>query len=52
MLSRPDIQWLKELMDLNESLLQDYPELFSDEDEETIKVVGELIRRLHANTNL
>lgn len=39
-----DQVWLETLLDLVEDLLEDYPELFSDEDEDIIAVAGQLIR--------
>ncbi len=45
-LTRPDVGWLKKLVVVVEEIHDDYPELFSDEDEETLKITQELIRNL------
>jgi hypothetical protein len=36
-----------ELLDIVEYIYGEYPELFSKEDEETLKITGELIRGLN-----
>jgi hypothetical protein len=46
MLTIPDIKWLKKLLDIVTFIYKEYPELFSTEDEETMKIAGELIGRL------
>ena len=46
--TRPDVEWLVKLLDIIEYIYQEYPELFTEEDEETLKVAGELIRSLQA----
>ena len=38
--------WLGRLYIIAQHILEDYPELFTTDDEETLKVVGELIRSL------
>lgn len=45
--TKPDVIWLLKLLDVIEYILQEYPELFSEEDEETLKITGELIRGLN-----
>ena len=44
--TRPDVEWLLRLLDIVEYIYQEYPELFTKEDEDTLKVAGELIRSL------
>lgn len=45
-IGRPDVEWLAKLLKILEEVYQDYPELFSKEDEETMKIAGQLIRSL------
>lgn len=45
-LTRPDVEWLVKLYKIVSYVYEDYPELFSDEDVETLKVTGQLIRSL------
>ena len=45
-ITRPDVEWLIKLYKIVSYVYEDYPELFSKEDEETMKVAGELIRSL------
>lgn len=45
-LTRPDAEWLRKLLDLAEANYEDYPELFSKQDEEVLKIAGELIRSI------
>lgn len=45
-LTRPDVEWLTKLYAIVSYVYEDYPELFSKEDEDTLKVAGELIRSL------
>lgn len=45
-IGRPDVEWLAKLLKILEEVHQDYPELFSKEDEETMKIAGQLIRSL------
>ena len=44
--TRPDVVWLTRLLDIVEYIYQEYPELFTEEEEDTLKVAGELIRSL------
>ena len=44
--TRPDVVWLLKLLDIIEYTYQAYPELLTEEEEETLKVAGELIRSL------
>ena len=44
--TRPDVEWLLRLLDIVEYIFQEYPELFTEEEEDTLKVAGELIRSL------
>jgi len=44
--TRPDVEWLLKLLDIVEYIYQEYPELFTEEEEDTLKVAGELIRSL------
>lgn len=46
-LTKPDAVWLSRLLDLVEEVYEDYPELFSNEDEEVLAVTGELIRSIN-----
>ncbi len=45
-LGRPDVEWLARLWELADEKRNDYPELYSDSEEELLKVTGELIRSL------
>ena len=45
-ITKPDVVWLTKLYRLALANYEDYPELFSEEDEEVLKVAGELIRSL------
>ena len=45
-ITRADAQWLKALLDMVEYLYQEYPELFSKEDEEALAIAGQLIRSI------
>ena len=45
-LSRPDVAWLERLLTITQYIHGEYPELFSDEDEETLKIAEQLIREL------
>jgi len=45
-LTKPDVQWLLTLLTLVQDVYWDYPELFSEEDEDVIRIAGELIRSL------
>ena len=42
----PDVAWLAKLLVIAEYIHKEYPELFTKEEEETLKVAGELIRSL------
>lgn len=42
-LSRADLQWLREALSICREKLEDYPEIFSDEDEDTLKVAEEIL---------
>lgn len=46
-LTKADAQWLKKLLDTTEWIQKEYPELFSLEEDEMLKIVGELIRRIN-----
>jgi hypothetical protein len=41
-----DVMWLGRLLIITEYIYQQYPELFNEEDEETLKIAGELIRSI------
>lgn len=45
-LTKADAGWLKKLLVIVEFIYQEYPELFSEEDEDDLKVARELIRSL------
>ncbi len=45
-IGRPDVVWLKKLLKIVEEQFEDYPEVFTKEDEETLKISGQLIRSL------
>ena len=45
-LTPPDLHWLMKLVMIVEYIHQEYPELFSKEDEETLAITKELIRSL------
>jgi len=45
-ITRPDVLWLEKLLDMVQYIHKEYPELFSEEEEETIKIVAQLIRSL------
>jgi len=44
--TKPDVEWLLKLLDSVEYIYQEYPELFTEEEEEILKVTGQLIRSL------
>lgn len=46
-LTRPDAVWLERLLNVIEDIHEDYPELFTKQDEETLAVAGELIRSIN-----
>lgn len=46
-LTKPDVNWLTKLLDVVEGIHDDYPELFSKEDRETLKITRQLIRSLN-----
>lgn len=46
-ITRADAQWLKALLNIVEYIYQEYPELFSKEDEEALAIAGELIRSIN-----
>ena len=41
-----DVVWLGRLYIIAQFIYEEYPELFNKDDEETLKIAGELIRRL------
>lgn len=45
-LGPPDVQWLVKLLRIVEEQYEDYPELFTKRDEETLKIARQLIRSL------
>ena len=45
-LTKPDAEWLAKLLDIVDFIYQEYPELFSKEDEETLAIARELIRSI------
>lgn len=45
-IGRPDVEWLSKLLQIVVFIYAEYPELFTEEDEETLKIVGQLIRSL------
>lgn len=45
-IGRPDVEWLTKLLQIVVFIYAEYPELFTEEDEETLKIVGQLIRSL------
>ena len=45
-LSRPDVEWLDKLLAMVKFIHEEYPELFSDEDEETLLIAEQLIKEL------
>jgi len=47
-LTRPDAQWLERLLDITEYIQGEYPELFSEQDEEVMLVAGQLIRKINS----
>lgn len=46
-MNKPDALWLLKLLEIVEYIYGEYPELFSEEDEETLKITGEIIRSLN-----
>ena len=46
-ITRPDAQWLLRLLEMTEWIHSEYPELFTEEEEEALKVSGELIRSIN-----
>lgn len=47
-LTKPDVAWLERLLEVVEFIHEEYPELFSDEDEETLRIVAQLIKDLNS----
>lgn len=47
-ITNPDVEWLFKLYSILQFLYEEYPELFSAEDEEVLKITGELIRSLRS----
>jgi len=45
-LTRADIEWVKKLIMITSWIHQEYPELFNDEEEETLLIVDEILRNL------
>ena len=45
--TRPDVVWLSKLLGILEYFYREFPEEFNEEDEEVIKVAGELIKGLN-----
>ena len=45
-ITQADVVWLGRLYIIAQYIYEQYPELFNEEDEETLKVAGELIRSL------
>lgn len=45
-MNKADAQWLLKLLDIVEYIYQEYPELFTKEDEETLAITGEYIRSM------
>ena len=45
-ITKADVVWLGRLYIIAKYIHEQYPELFTEEDEETLKVAGELIRSL------
>lgn len=42
-LTRPDLTWIRKFLQNYEDLLEEYPELFSVEDIEDIKIVRQIV---------
>ena len=47
-LTPPDAVWLKKLLVIAKYIQQEYPELFTEEDDETLLVTEQLIKDLNA----
>ncbi len=45
-LTQADVMWLGRLLIVTEYIYTQYPELFNEEDEETLKIARELIKGL------
>jgi len=45
-ITQTDVMWLGRLYIIAQYIYEQYPELFNEEDEETLKIAGELIRSL------
>lgn len=45
-LTKPDVTWLVKLLQMTIYIQKEYPELFSDEDEEVLLIVTQLIKEL------
>lgn len=45
-LTKADAQWLAKLLDIVEYIYQEYPELFTKEEEETLAIARQLIRSI------
>jgi len=45
-ITQTDVMWLGRLYIIAQYIFEQYPELFTEEDEETLKIAGELIRSL------
>ena len=46
-LTKPDAEWLAELLVVVEGIREDYPELFSKNEIATLMVAGQLIRSIN-----
>jgi len=47
-LTRPDAEWLHKLLQLIEYIYEEYPELFSEEDEDMLRVAKQLIEDINS----
>lgn len=45
-ISRADVEWLMKLLVIIEYFRDEFPEEFNNDDDETIKIAGQLIRSL------
>ncbi|MCH7779653.1 MAG: hypothetical protein IH848_02300 [Acidobacteria bacterium] len=45
-LTQPDVEWLAKLLEIINYIYADYPEMFSEEEEETLAIARQLIRSL------
>ena len=45
-ITKADSGWLLRLLIITENIFEDYPELFTDEEEETLRIAAQLIRSI------